>query len=420
MTRMICRALLLAATVTVPTMAAAADVKLWSFIDPAGEGARSEALQDVIKAFESQNGTATIDTSVVEWDQITPSLMRAAQAGETPDVAMVYSPSLQALIAAGALTPLDDCLASIWPDEERNDVVVLSAGKGPDGATYGVPYELRVFGFYYRADLLEAAGLAPPASFDELAATASQLAGQDRSGLAMTFNSGGGSVEAIEWFVPMVIGMGGKVLNDDGSAAFNNPQTTDLLGRLRQAVQDGTLPSDVVLSSTDQVAQLAQSGRAVFIAEGSQEASSFQETATEGMEWSFMPPPGIEPGTTSPAALNGWNLVIPKGAANPDGACQLIKTWTSAEVQKAQTLKAGYLPVRASLAEDPELETPAIAHVPTLLNYAASNPLTFTWPENTDLLNEVLSEMIQSVATDRMSAEDAIATAVEAYDLRRQ
>ena len=121
----------------------------------------------------------------------------------------------------------------------------------------------------------------------------------------------------------------------------------------------------MALSSTDQVAQLAQSGRAVFIAEGSQEASSFAETATEGMKWSFMPPPGIEPGTTSPASLNGWNPVIPKKAADADCACQLIKTWTSPEVQKAQSLKAGYLPVRASLADDPDLDKPAIAPIPT-------------------------------------------------------
>ena len=69
------------------------------------------------------------------------------------------------------------------------------------------------------------------------------------------------------------------------------------LDRLKQAVDAGKiLPSDVALSSTDQVEQLAQSGRAVFIAEGSQEASSFAETATDGMKWSFMPPPGIEAG----------------------------------------------------------------------------------------------------------------------------
>ncbi len=421
MKKIMSHALLVAAvTAFAPAFAAAEDVKLWSFLDPAGEGARSEALKGVIGTFETQNADMHVDTSVVEWDQIVPSLMRAAQAGETPDLAMVYSPSMQALIAAGALMPLDQCFGQIWSDDERKDVVLLSAAKGADGAVYGVPYELRVFGFYYRADLLEAAGLKAPTSFDELTATAKQLSDQDRTGLGMTFSAGGGSVEAIEWFVPMVIGMGGKILNDDGSAAFNSPQTIDLLNRLKQAVDANILPSDVALSSTDQVAQLAQSGRAVFIAEGSQEASSFAETATEGMKWSFMPPPGIESGTTSPASLNGWNLVIPKAAANADAACQLIKTWTSPEAQKAQSMKAGYLPMRAGLASDPELDAPAIAHVPTLLSYAGSNPLNFTWPENTDLLNEVLSEMIQNAITGQMSPEDAVAAAVTAYDSRRQ
>ena len=138
------------------------------------------------------------------------------------------------------------------------------------------------------------------------------------------------------------------------------------------------------------------------------------------MKWSFMPPPGLEAGTTAPAVLNGWNLVIPKAAKNPDGACQMIKSWTSVDSQRDQSVKAGYLPVRTSLANDPALQAPAIASVPTLLSYAGSNPLDFTWPENADLLNEVLSTMILQVVTDKASAADAIAAAEEDYNSRRQ
>ncbi len=399
--------------------ALADEVALWSFMDPAGEGARSEALRDVIATFEAANPGTTVNTNIVEWDQLVPSLMRAAQAGSTPDLVMIYSPNLPALIASGAVMPLDACFDTIWTAEERSDVALMSAAKGSDSAYYGVPYELRVFGFYYRADLLEKAGLSAPTSFDELVAAATQAA-DGQTPLGMTFSAGGGSVEAIEWFVPMAIGAGATILNDDGSAAFNAPQVVDLLNRLHKVVEDGVLPADVVLSSTDDVAQLAQSGRAVFIAEGSQEASGFEETATEGMVWTFIPPPGLEAGTTSPAMLNGWNLVIPKAAKNPDGACQMIKSWTSLDTQRNQSVKAGYLPVRTSLAEDPALQAPAIASVPTLLGYVGSNPLTFTWPENTDLLNEVLSTMILEVVTGRASAADAIATAEADYNARRQ
>ena len=154
--------------------------------------------------------TSQVDTSIVEWDQIVPSLMRAAQAGETPDVAMVYSPNLQALIAAGRLRRSTSVSLRSGRTTSATTSCCSPAAKGPDGAIYGVPYELRVFGFYYRADLLDAAGLKAPASFDELTPAAKQLSGEDRTGLGMTFSAGGGSVEAIEWFVPMVIGMGGK------------------------------------------------------------------------------------------------------------------------------------------------------------------------------------------------------------------
>jgi ABC-type glycerol-3-phosphate transport system substrate-binding protein len=236
----------------------------------------------------------------------------------------------------------------------------------------------------------------------------------------MTFNAGGGSVEAIEWFVPMVTGMGGKLLNDDGSAAFDSPQALDLLERLHRAVEtDKIIPRDILLSTPEQAEQLAQSGRVAFIAEGSQEASSFAETAGEGVKWSFMPPPGIQAGTTSPAAMNGWNLVIPNAAENADGACKLIKTWTSQDAQLNQSLKAGYLPMRASVGKNAALQKPETAYVGGLLEYASANPLEFNWPEKTELLNEVLSQMIERTVTGQMSAADAAKAANESYNSRR-
>ena len=398
----------------------AADVTLWSFLDPAADGARSEALRDVISNFEKADPGTKVKVNVVEWDQLVPSLMRAAQAANTPDLVMAYSPDLPTLIASGAVMPLDSCFSKIWSPAERKDVALMSIAKGSDGAYYGVPYELRVFGFYYRADLLDKAGVKPPTSFDEMTAAAKKAAEKGQAPIVMTFSQGSGSIEAIEWFLPMVIGAGGKMLNADGSAAFNSPATVDLLDRLKKAVQDKVMPMDVILSSNDDAEQLAQSGRSVFIAEGSQEASSFAETATEGMKWVFIPPPGLTPGSTSPAVLNGWNLVIPKAAKNPDGACQMIKSWTSLASQRDQSVKAGYLPVRTSLAKDPALQKPGIVSVPKLLDYAGSNPLDFTWPENSSLLNEVLSTMILQVVTDKAAAADAIAEAEEDYNSRRQ
>ena len=128
----------------------------------------------------------------------------------------------------------------------------------------------------------------------------------------------------------------------------------------------------------------------------------------------------MKPGTTSPAALNGWNLVIPKGAKNAEGACDLIKTWTSPQIQRDQAVKAGYMPMRVSLGADPAFLAPESAYMGRLVKYAGSNPLDFTWPANTDLLNEVLSQMIERVVTGHASAEDAAKAAAQSYDLRRQ
>jgi multiple sugar transport system substrate-binding protein len=134
-------------------------IELWSFLDPVQDNARSKALKHVIDTFETANPSIKVKTSVIQWQEISPQLLRAARAGRVPDVVMIFSPQLQMQIAAGTLAPLDDRLAKM-PD--RSDLVVLSEGKDRKGATYAVPWEMRVSGIMYRKDLLEKQGCRCP------------------------------------------------------------------------------------------------------------------------------------------------------------------------------------------------------------------------------------------------------------------
>jgi multiple sugar transport system substrate-binding protein len=394
-------------------------VTMWSFLDPAGNNARSKALKHVIDTFEAANPGTKVQTNVIQWTEISPTLLRAARSKQVPDVVMLYSPFLPMHIAAGTISPLDSYLNQM-PKESREDLIILPSAQDKKGSIYGVPYELRVSGWFYRDDLMRERNLDLPDSMDEMVEVGKQFSKDGMVGIGLSF-SPGRSHESIEWLVPALVGMGAKVLNEDGSAAFNSPQAVKLLNYLHDLVhKHKVLPLDVALSSSDDVQKMAETGKVAFFAEGTHRLNSVQNAATEGAEFKFMPFPSFEEGSTVPAAIQGWNLTIPRGAKNADAAWKFIAHWTSPEMQLHQTKAAGYLPVRESVAESSEFNSKETAHIPAVLKYAAKNPLKFTWPENSDVLADTWNRLIEQYLVGKMSAEEALVWGDKAYnDLRR-
>jgi ABC-type glycerol-3-phosphate transport system substrate-binding protein len=387
-------------------------IELWSFLDPVQDNARSKALKHVIDTFETANPSIKVKTSVIQWQEISPQLLRAARAGRVPDVVMIFSPQLQMQIAAGTLAPLDDRLAKM-PD--RSDLVVLSEGKDRKGATYAVPWEMRVSGIMYRKDLLEKAGLPVPKTLPELAETAGKLGVEGRIGFGTGFKATNPDA-GIAWFLPTAIGMGAKVLKPDGTADFASPEmvqlaqfTHDLVHKYKAMTLDSALMGDT------EVQQLAEGGRTAFIAKGSHRLQFIRDKSGLGDNVQLMVAPTFTAGKPAPAIVQGWSLGIPRASKSQDPAWQFIQHWTSTEVQVFQAEKAGYLPVRRSAANAPVLKDPKNAHIGWALDYAAQHPFEFNWPENPDFLYATLAKALEQVVTNQAPPKEALLAAEKAY-----
>src|ERR1700754_1749321 len=117
-------------------------VKLWTFIDPADSSVRAKTLAHVLSEFQKANPDITVEPTVIQWDQIPQILLRAPMTGDVPDVVMIYSPSVRAMIAAEALAPLDTYIGQM-PASDQADMITLPVARSK-GVTYGLPWELRV------------------------------------------------------------------------------------------------------------------------------------------------------------------------------------------------------------------------------------------------------------------------------------
>jgi ABC-type glycerol-3-phosphate transport system substrate-binding protein len=134
----------------------------------------------------------------------------------------------------------------------------------------------------------------------------------------------------------------------------------------------------------------------------------------------MMNAPTFDPNKPAPAYVQGWNLIIPRGAKNPDAAWKLIEHWTSKEVQVMQGKQAGYLPVRASAAADPAFSDPAAAHIKWALEYSSKHPLEFEWPTNISFLYSTLAKAVSSIVSNQAEMDEALSQAEKAYNAGRK
>lgn len=423
MTRITRRAALaaaLAAPLARPSLAQPTTIELWSFLDPAGRGVRAEEMAKLIRSFEADAG-ARVRTNVIQWTEIGPQLLRAARAGQVPDVVMLYSPYMAPQVAANTLLPIDEMMRG-WSAQQREDIITLPIARDRQGRLYGLPWELRVFGLFWRQDLFERAGLQPPSTLDEMVAAGRRLQEGPVQGLGVSFNAAT-STAPIEWFLPSVVALGGNILRDDGAAAFANPATERMLAFCHDLVHRHRILSlDSALMPSDDLQNVGIAGNIAQYFQGSHRLTTMQERAPAGARFSLVPFPAVEAGRPTPVSLQGWHLSIPRRARSPQLAWRFIEHWTSPAVQISQAVAAGYLPVRRSVARDAAFATEQNRRLglTDILEHVAARPLNFLWPENSDALNDALGRMIQQVISNRMPVREAMAWGERTYnELRR-
>jgi len=398
-------------------VACAQKLEVWTFIGPGEANTREKAAAHVIRSFKEKNPGVEVAVQVIPWQQLSPMLMRAAKAGQVPDVAMLYSPSMPGHIAAGTLTPLQSYVDA-WPADVRADLVKLPETVDKRGVTYGVPWDMRVSGIIYRADILEAAGKKPPRTLQELADTAAATATPEVVGLALGFGQNAPST-AGGWFLATLVGSGVKVLDENGKAAFAGPEAERLVQWVKDLVKRGdAYPQSVALQGLESMEQLFIARKAVFVPTSTVKFDLMATQSKLGDKIKMIGHPGWDVSRPTPALVQSWSLVIPKGARDPATAWKFIEHWTSTPVQIEIAKISGYIPVRSSALKDPWFNEPRAEMIRWAVGHAQKNPLKFSFPENTDALFDTWAKMFGQVLTDRMSPAEALKWAEAEYNRR--
>ncbi len=282
------------------------------------------------------------------------------------DLVSMDVPFVPEFAAAGWTIPVEEIL----PPAERDAFFAGTiAGATYDGQLYAVPWYNNGPGLFYRKDLLDAAGLQPPRTYDELREQALQLQTPEIAGfVAQLAQTEGGLITFLEF----LWGHGGALVAGEGpemtvALGDGDAGTTALQQLFDFVYTDQIIPESALTMMTGADAQnVFVEGNAVFrrMWMTAAEPIGAEGSAVQGL-WDVTTLPsatGDEPG---PGCLGTWNLGISRFSRYPEESAEAIRWLTSLERQTERYLANGSLPARSAVFDDPEVLA-KYPYVPTL------------------------------------------------------
>lgn len=322
------------------------------------------------------------DTDVFLMDVIWPPEFAAAGWAEPLD--RFFPPAQRAGFVAGALR------ANTWR-----------------GGLYGVPLFIDCGMLYYRSDLLDRYGFAPPATWPELARQAAAIVqGEALRGVRLAGFSG--QFKQYEGLVcnmlEYILGNRGSIIDEQtGDPALARPAALAAVGFVRDRLIGVAAPRGALTYEEPESLALFIQGRAVFHRNWpyAWEAAQNPHRSRVAGRVGIAKLPHF-PGGASCSALGGWQLGISRFSRKKKAAWTLVRFLTSRRVQKLLAVQAGYAPSRTALYGDPDIlrRYPRFADMREAVLAAHPRPRSPLYPALSHVLQRYFSRVLADPAAD--------------------
>lgn len=336
-------------------------------------GAEGRIMSGLLHEFERQHPGVIVREEVLpsSSDQQHQFYAITLDSGHVPfDVMAIDTIWMQEFARAGWVIPLDEIL----PPREREHYFPNAVEAATfDGRVYGVPWYVDAGVLYYRRDLLDRYGLPPPATWEELVRTARTVVEQEQNPRLTGFVWQGKQYEGLVCnALEMIWAHGGDLL--DGPS----DPTAAALAFMRGLVEDGISPRLVVTADEEMSRHFFAAGRAVFMRNWPYAYPLYQAEGSPLRGKVGLGPLPSASGQAAASVLGGWVLAVPRVAAHPEQAKQLIQFLTAKASQRRLTIAIGYNPSRLDLFQDETLLAayPWLAELYPILRDAKPRPIT--------------------------------------------
>jgi multiple sugar transport system substrate-binding protein len=251
--------------------------------------------------------------------------------------------------------PLDEYIARDKAELQLDDILPVAWTLGEWQGKH-VAYPLAGYAnvLNYRKDVLEKAGIKPPATQEELLAAAQKLtdAAKDFYGIALLGAKGSAVAQD---YMAWVQQHGGRILDDSGKVVVNTPENVEILkffGEMFKYAPPGSTDY-----WWDQRETAFRSGKVAMMEGWSIARAGYENpeisTIVGNVDVTAAP---VKSGMDPKFGFGGWGIGINADSTPEEQECawQFIKWLTSPEIQK-EWLRNDGAPIRRSTMTDPEI-----------------------------------------------------------------
>lgn len=309
---------------------------------PAGSTNDTEIYDSVFSACEKTTGI-TIKTQGIPSSGYLAKVLQQASSKTLPDVLMLDNGELPQIAESGALAPLKPL--GVTTNGFADGVVQASTYRGE---LYGVQPVANTIALFVNTELLAAAGVKAPATWDELKRTASILTKGDTYGVAF---SAAATEEGTFQFLPFFWSNGGDETNiptSEGAAAL----------QLWKDLVSTRAASESVLTWTQaDVNDQFIAGKAAMMVNGPWQFPALDKA---GVKYEAVALPAPKPGTEIVSPLGGetWTVPVTGNKEKMASAAKVVQCLGSDESQLKLGSGRNLIPTNENLAEQYAQENP--------------------------------------------------------------
>ncbi|MGJ4932102.1 ABC transporter substrate-binding protein [Bradyrhizobium sp. HKCCYLS2038] len=387
-------AALLAAALQGASPPASADTSLRIFISTQQQ---PQVWRKVFDQYEAKNPGVTI---AIESGGATSEL----QAQYLNTVMSAKDPSLD-ILALDVIRPAQYAAANWTVPLDNVDMTKYLAAyvdaNTVDGKVVALPAFADAMFLYYRKDLLDKYAIAPPKTWDELAAAAKKITEGEKNPNLQGLSFQGKAIEGAVCTFLLPYWSQGKTLVSNGRLTFDRDAAVKSLKLWKDLVDQGVAKKNISEVATDDTRKEFQAGNVAFAVNWAYAWALFQgaESAVAGkVGVARLPALG---GGEQTSCLGGWEFGVSAYSTHKDEARKLVSYLASQDVSSFMAINGSLLPTVAASYRDPEVlkAVPWFGEALTVVQTAKARPVTARYNEVSDAIRTTVNSVLSGVIT---------------------
>jgi multiple sugar transport system substrate-binding protein len=364
----------------------------------------SQAILDAFAKWQTDNN-AKVVYEAPPWSQLHDKMAaNFASGGYTHDIVYMsgWVPEF-----AQFLTPFADSLpADLVADLPPSSFSTVTW----DGKKLGVVFTLSLLTTFYNKAMFEAEGIkAPPKDWVELKGIAQQLTKDGKYGWVLNYGAPEGIGGVASYWMVFLQQAGGKMYDENGQPAFNTPEGVEAL-QLMIDLMPFTDPGSISYVGINDATNVFSAGNAGMMLNW-----PFMWVGANGKDSQIAGQVGAAVNAAGPAgtaSIDGTDAyTIPIASPNQALAAKLVEFYLDPAVQKSQSMDTGWLPIRLSVLNDPEVQAKS-ANAATVLEQAQHPYDSFVTPDYNQV-TQALGTEIQKALAGQQDAATTIANGAD-------